>query len=103
MRRSDFLLRSMMFVPGHNDRLLASASRSAADALILDVEDSVMPVSNKQVARDKIVEKVQSGLFDNFPVFPRINDRESGQLLKDVTGLTIKGITGFVYGCEDFF
>ncbi len=57
MRRSNFLLRSMMFVPGHNEHLLASASRSNADALILDVEDSVMPTSNKRLARETIIEK----------------------------------------------
>ena len=97
MERSSFLLRSMMFVPGHNERLLLSASRSFADALILDIEDSVMPVSNKQVARDMIREKVSAGLFKDFPVFPRINDRESGHLLKDVSTLAIEGIAGFVY------
>ncbi|MFC1521628.1 HpcH/HpaI aldolase/citrate lyase family protein [Elusimicrobiota bacterium] len=97
MRRADFLLRSFMFVPGHNERLLASASRSVADGLILDIEDSVMPAANKQVARDMIKDKVGAGLFKNFKVFPRINDRESGHLLKDVYGLTIEGVTGFVY------
>ena len=97
MKRSNFLLRSMMFVPGHNEKLLMSASRSSADALILDIEDSVMPVSNKQLARDMIREKVTSGLFKNFKVFPRINDRESGHCLKDVYALTIEGIAGFVY------
>lgn len=97
MRRSNFILRSMMFVPGHNERLLMSASRSNADSLILDIEDSVMPISNKQIARDMIKEKVSSGIFENFYVFPRINDRESGHLLKDVYSLTIEGVTGFVY------
>lgn len=97
MKRSNFLLRSMMFVPGHNEKLLVSASRSSADALILDIEDSVMPVSNKQIARDMIREKVTSGLFENFALFPRINDRESGHCLKDVYTLTIEGISGFVY------
>lgn len=97
MRRSNFLLRSMMFVPGHNERLLMSASRSNADALILDIEDSVMPISNKQIARDMIREMVSSGIFEKFYVFPRINDKESGHLLKDVYSLTIEGVTGFVY------
>lgn len=97
MERNKILLRSMMFVPGHNERLLLSASRSFADALILDIEDSVMPVSNKQIARDMIKEKVSSGLFKNVKVFARINDRESGHCLKDVHALTIPGITGFVY------
>jgi len=86
-----------MFVPGHNEKLLTNASRSNADALILDLEDSVQPAENKQIARDKIKEKVLDGLFKNFDVFPRVNDRESGHLLKDVHQLTIEGITGFVY------
>lgn len=97
MKRSDYLLRSMMFVPGHNEKLLVSASRSSADALILDIEDSVMPVSNKQIARNMIREKLTSGLFKNRKLFPRINDRESGHCLKDVYALTMEGITGFVY------
>jgi len=97
MRRCNFPLRSMMFVPGHNEKLIMSASRSTADALILDIEDSVMPVSNKQVAREMVRERVSSGLFKNFKVFPRINDRESGHCLKDVYSLTIEGVDGFVY------
>ena len=46
-----YLLRSMLFVPGHNRKLLESAVRSGADALILDIEDSVRPDNQKQVAR----------------------------------------------------
>lgn len=86
-----------MFVPGHNDRLLESAGRSVADALLLDIEDSVQPCENKAVARSKILEKLDSGIYKNHLVFPRVNDRESGELLKDVMALTVEGIDGFVY------
>jgi len=91
------LLRSLMFVPGHNERLLESAGRSDADALLLDIEDSVQPKENKKIAREKILEKLESGIFKNHLVFPRVNDRESGELLKDVLALTVEGIDGFVY------
>lgn len=94
---SDYLLRSLMFVPAHNEKLLNSAAQSDADVLLLDVEDSVQPVGNKQIARDKIVEYVSNGKFNNYLVFPRINDRESGQLLKDLIQLTIRGVHGFMY------
>lgn len=94
---SDILLRSLMFVPGHNEKLLESASRSDADVLLLDIEDSVQPVSNKQIARDRIVERINKGVFKNHMVFPRINDRESGQLLKDLIQLSIEGVDGFMY------
>jgi len=86
-----------MFVPGHNEKLLSSASRSAADVLLLDLEDSVQPESNKAIARERISEWVASGRLSNYYIFPRVNDRESGHLLKDVHALTIPGITGFMY------
>lgn len=95
--KADFLMRSLMFVPAHNERLMNSASRSAADVLLLDIEDSVQPIENKQIARDNIIKYIKGGLFNNRVLFPRINDRESGQLLKDVYQLTIDGITGFMY------
>lgn len=91
------LLRSLMFVPGHNEKLMESAGRSKADVLLLDIEDSVQPKENKMTAREKIIEKLESGIFKNHLVFPRVNDRESGELLKDVMTLTIEGIDGFVY------
>lgn len=93
----DFLLRSMMFVPGHNERLLESASRSDADAVILDLEDSVQPHAQKQIARERIAAAVSSGLFERHLVFPRLNDRESGEILRDVRALAIDGVDGFVY------
>lgn len=94
---TDMIMRSLMFVPGHNEKLLNSASRSAADVLLLDLEDSVQPESNKAIARQKIAEWVSSGKLNNYYIFPRVNDRESGHLLKDVHALTIPGVTGFMY------
>ena len=91
------LFRSLMFVPAHNERLMNSASRSNADILLLDIEDSVQPVENKQVARDNILRYIAEGKFEGRPLYPRINDRESGELLKDVYQLTVPGIEGFVY------
>jgi citrate lyase subunit beta/citryl-CoA lyase len=94
---SQYLMRSLMFVPGHNEKLMESASRSNADVLLLDLEDSVQPDNNKALAREKIVNYVSEGKFSNHLVFPRVNDRESGQLLKDLRELTIPGVTGFMY------
>lgn len=91
------LFRSLMFVPAHNERLMNSASRSEADVLLLDIEDSVQPIGNKQVARDNILRYIKEGKFEGRALYPRINDRESGELLKDVYQLTVPGIEGFVY------
>lgn len=93
----DFLMRSLMFVPAHNERLMNSASRSNADVLLLDIEDSVQPIENKQIARENILRYIAEGKFKDRILFPRINDCESGELLKDVYQLTVSGITGFMY------
>lgn len=94
---SEYLMRSLLFVPAHSRKLMDSAIKADADVLLFDIEDSVQPVENKQVARDLVVKMISEGVFRDKVIFPRINDRESGQLLKDVTQLTIEGVTGFMY------
>lgn len=93
----NYLTRSLMFVPGHNNRLMDSAARLDADVLLLDIEDSVQPHENKEIARQNILRYIEEGKFKNRPVFPRVNDRESGELLRDIYRLTVEGITGFMY------
>ena len=96
MNNYDYLMRSLMFVPAHNPKLLDSATRRDADVLLLDIEDSVPPC-DKQKARDNIKEFVKRDDLKGKLIFPRVNDRESGELLKDLYQLTIDGITGFMY------
>lgn len=90
-----FLMRSLMFVPAHNEKLLASSLKRNADVLLLDVEDSV-PLVDKQKARNNIITFAKTNK-DTQIIFPRINDRESGELLKDAYQLTVEGVNGFVY------
>lgn len=89
-------MRSLMFVPAHNKKLLESALKRDADVLLLDIEDSVPPES-KQQSRDNIKEFILRPELKNKHIFPRVNDRESGELLKDAYQLTIDGISGFMY------
>lgn len=96
MDSQPYLMRSLMFVPAHNQKLLDSSLRREADVLLLDIEDSV-PVPDKQFARDNIKEFVLRPESHGKLIFPRVNDRESGELLKDLYQLTIPGITGFMY------
>jgi citrate lyase subunit beta/citryl-CoA lyase len=97
MRNQSYLMRSLMFVPGHNHKLLLSAAKSQADVLLLDIEDSVQPESNKTAARNLIKSLVIEQVFANRIIFPRINDRESGHLLRDLYELSIPGVEGFMY------
>ena len=96
MENKTYLMRSLMFVPAHNPKLLDSATRRDADVLLLDIEDSVPPC-DKQKARDNIKEFVKRTDIGKKMIFPRVNDRESGELLKDAYQLTIDGVDGFMY------
>lgn len=46
-------IRSFLFIPGDSEKKLGKADGSGADALILDLEDSVSP-TNKAIARDMV-------------------------------------------------
>jgi citrate lyase subunit beta/citryl-CoA lyase len=52
-------LRSFLFVPADSDKKLAKAASSGADALILDLEDSVA-LSNKEAARKGAADYLKS-------------------------------------------
>lgn len=91
-----YLMRSLMFVPAHNQKLLDSSIKRDADVLLLDIEDSV-PMPEKQQARENIKEFVKRKDLQGKLIFPRVNDRESGELLKDAHQLTIEGVHGFMY------
>lgn len=75
-------LRSLLFVPGDRPERFAKAAASRADAIILDLEDSVALV-NKDKARAAVADYL-SGPSD-VPRFVRINPVDSGQLDADVT------------------
>jgi citrate lyase subunit beta/citryl-CoA lyase len=47
----DWLVRSLMFVPAHAPSKLARALESEADALVLDLEDSVEPAAKAEARR----------------------------------------------------
>lgn len=71
MNNYNYLMRSLMFVPAHNQKLLDSSVRRDADVLLLDIEDSVPP-TDKQIARDNIKEFVNREDVKGRLIFPRI-------------------------------
>ena len=54
-------IRSFLFVPGDSERKLAKVAASAADAVILDLEDAVSE-SRKPLARQLVSEFIAGGL-----------------------------------------
>lgn len=64
--------RSALYMPGSNARALEKARSLKADALILDLEDSVAP-DMKDQARRQVIEAVRSGGFGHREVVIRVN------------------------------
>ncbi len=64
--------RSLLFMPGSNSRALEKARVLAADAIILDLEDSVAPDA-KPLARDQIAKAIAAGGFGKREVWIRTN------------------------------
>ena len=67
-------LRSVLFMPGDNERALEKAREIPADALILDFEDAVAPAS-KEEARRHVCRAVASGGYGHRLVTIRVNSR----------------------------
>ncbi|MCZ8096671.1 MAG: CoA ester lyase [Burkholderiales bacterium] len=65
-------LRSLLYVPAHRPRFVAKAPSSGADAIILDLEDSV-PEAEKDAARDGLGGIVAAVRAHGASVFVRIN------------------------------
>jgi citrate lyase subunit beta / citryl-CoA lyase len=76
-------LRSMLFVPGDSERKLENASASAADALILDLEDSVA-TSNTGVARGLVLDYLKSHQDRRRQLWVRINPLDTPAALLDL-------------------
>jgi citrate lyase subunit beta/citryl-CoA lyase len=64
--------RSVLYMPGANDRALEKARSLSADALILDLEDSVAPEAKSQ-ARDKVVQAIKGGGYGTRELIIRVN------------------------------
>ena len=84
-------LRSLLFVPGDSERKFARAKDCGADALILDLEDSVAP-PQKAAARAHV-----AGLIDGAPkrswlFIVRINALDTGLALDDLAAVVKPGL-----------
>ena len=64
--------RSVLYMPGSNARALEKARSLPADALILDLEDSVAPDA-KDAARAQVAAAVKAGGFGSREVIVRVN------------------------------
>ena len=63
-------IRSYLYVPGYDERMIEKALASEADAVVLDLEDAVAP-DRKEEARETVVHVLKSG--HEKPVYVRVN------------------------------
>lgn len=84
-------LRSLLYVPAHLDRFVDKAHQRGADAIILDLEDSV-PEGEKDAARAALATAVPSVAQSGAAVYVRVNATD--RLLDDVRASVAAGADG---------
>lgn len=77
-------IRSLLFVPGDSERKIAKAQQTGADALILDLEDSVAP-DRKPAARELCLAALAAGSGPK--LFVRINALETPHAAADLAAV----------------
>jgi citrate lyase subunit beta/citryl-CoA lyase len=91
-----WVLRTLLFTPGHNEKLIVKALASAADCVVLDLEDAV-PEHAKQTARQVIRKVLAEVKPADRTVMVRINPLESGLTLLDLDEVACRGLDGIVF------
>jgi citrate lyase subunit beta / citryl-CoA lyase len=91
-------MRSMLFVPADSERKLAKSLSSPADALILDLEDSVA-AERRPVARPMVAEFIESARKSagRIPeLWVRINPLDGPDWQADLAGVIAAGPNGLI-------
>lgn len=88
-------LRSLLFVPGDSERKQTKALSSGADALILDLEDSVAP-SQLPAARVQVRKFLEAPRQQGLQQWVRVNGPDSGQLADDLAAVMVGRPDGIV-------
>ena len=78
-------MRSFLFVPGDSARKFERASRGDADALILDLEDSVV-LDRKEAARHETAAMLRRDRSHQ-KLFVRVNALDTGATLADLAAI----------------
>lgn len=92
-------LRSLLFVPADSERKLVKGLGSAADVLILDLEDAVAE-ARKVGARASAAEFIAVNALQlearQAHIFVRINPLDSGLAMGDLASVVIPGLAGIM-------
>lgn len=86
-------IRSMLFVPGNKESMLDKAAKAGADALILDLEDSV-PHEDKVFARTLVASRIKTLADQGQRVWVRINKHAHVYDFDDILAIVQEGLEG---------
>lgn len=89
------LLRTMLFTPGNNWRMIQKAKDLAADAIILDLEDAV-PLVEKETARIFVNDGVGLLKKAGLQVFVRVNSLATGLVEEDLEFVVQEDLDGIM-------
>ena len=91
------VLRSLLFIPGDSEKKLGNGDRAGADALVLDLEDSVLP-ANKGRARGLTAEylKARPKRARASELWVRINALDSEPALADLAAVVAASPDGVI-------
>ena len=85
-------VRTALFAPGIKERVMTKALESGADAVILDLEDSV-PVSAKAEARALVAKAIDAAAAASHPaIYVRVNAATTGLLIDDLDAVARPGL-----------
>ena len=82
--------RSVLYMPGSNQRAMEKAKQLAADAVVLDLEDSVGP-EKKIEAREQVVAAVKAGGYGLRELVIRVNGLDSAWGKADIYAAASSG------------
>ena len=92
-------IRTALFAPGIKDKVMAKALESAADAVILDLEDSV-PLASKAEARALVAQVIdgvaKSGRTGGPQIYVRVNGAQTGLLADDLAAIVRPGLNAIL-------
>lgn len=91
------LLRSLLFIPGNQPKMLEKASSVRPDAFVLDLEDSV-PVSEKRNAREIVASHIDKINETGIRIIPRVNSLTTGFIDDDLMAVVGSKIWGISVG-----
>lgn len=83
--------RVALFAPGSNERVMTKAMASGADAVILDLEDSV-PLNFKAEARALVAKAIDSATRPGPAIYVRVNSAATAFLADDLAAVVRPGL-----------